>query len=98
MSGERNGGVTDRIMRVVVVMGWVREAGGATGHCFPLTGLASLSKERGLATVRGLGACPPPQKLYLILRPCSHSLLARRALFTSNWPSGKHLYTAVAWR
>jgi hypothetical protein len=83
---------------LLVEMEWVREAGGATGHCLPLTGPESWSKERGLATVHGLGACPPPQKLYLILRPCSPISLARRVLFTSNWRPGKHLYTAVTWR
>ena len=42
--------------------------------------LWSLSKERGLATLHPLGACPPPQKLYLILRPCPLFPLATRVL------------------
>lgn len=47
-------------------------------------------------TVHGLGApkaCPPPQKLYLILRPCEHLPLARRVLFTSSCPlrSGRYI-------
>ena len=42
--------------------------------------LWSWSKERGLATLHPLGACPPPQKLYLILRPCPLFPLATRVL------------------
>jgi len=45
-----------RVDGVLVVMVWVRDAGGATCtglDCFPLTGLAWWSKERGL--LPGLG-------------------------------------------
>lgn len=92
--------VIDRA-RVVVVMGWVREAGVATRYCLPLTGLLWWSKERGLATVHGLGApkaCPPPHPTLPYITPVRASPIGQTCAVHIELPIAiRKIYTAVTW-